>query len=108
MASLPTPKGERRLKVTAFSSLQESHEDDTTKKFISALPGGKDSFVRVGKTVILNRKEVTTRMVDVLVFRHRHGPIYDDLGERSTCTHTGMPLGTPHDHRTVSHRLFCL
>ena len=49
MAQLPTPKGERRMEVVAFSSLQESHEDDTTKDFISALPGGKDNFVRVGK-----------------------------------------------------------
>ena len=68
MAHLPTPTGERKLEVLAFSSLQESHEDDTTKEFIAALPGGKNSFIRVGKTVVSNRKEVTSRMVDVLVF----------------------------------------
>jgi predicted O-linked N-acetylglucosamine transferase (SPINDLY family) len=66
-ASVPTPRGARPLEVYAFSSLQENHEDDHTKALIASL-AHKDRFVRVGKTVVSNRNEVTRRGIDVLVF----------------------------------------
>jgi predicted O-linked N-acetylglucosamine transferase (SPINDLY family) len=52
-----------RFDVFVFSALQETHEDDHTRKLASAT-----NFVRIGKTLIQNRFEVLTREIDVLVY----------------------------------------
>jgi len=70
--------------VYVFSALQETHEDAYTKRLIEGRQnkkgggswgfGGKvatttpPTFVRIGKTLMHNRYEVTSRKIDVLVY----------------------------------------
>ena len=57
-----------RVSVTLFSALQENKEDETTGSLVASLPGGSKAFVRIGKTLVRNRHEVTDRDIDVLVY----------------------------------------
>jgi predicted O-linked N-acetylglucosamine transferase (SPINDLY family) len=51
--------------VYVFSSLQENFEDETTRA-VAAHPCVAE-FVRIGMTLVANRREVTDRRIDVLV-----------------------------------------
>ena len=76
------------VRVTVFSALQETHEDDETRALASSLEAG--AFVRVGMTLVQNRFEVTSRAPDVLV--------YLDIGGASLSMRA-TPASHPHTHR---------
>jgi predicted O-linked N-acetylglucosamine transferase (SPINDLY family) len=53
------------FRVVVFSSLQEPNEDDVTRSL--SVHRSVSEFVRIGMTVVANRREVTSRKIDVLV-----------------------------------------